>query len=98
MLIDIPSDKAHFICRHDELPHDCDIDFEQASSRRLGIARRADGGRYDESTVQKLVVGRGSNSHMRGIKTESFMSNSVVRGKFRDLSALRAEALRLMGL
>ena len=33
----------NFICRHDDLPHYCDIDFEQASSRRLGIAWRAGG-------------------------------------------------------
>jgi hypothetical protein len=34
---------------------------------------------------------------MRGIKMPSVMSNSVVRGKFRDLPAHRAEALSLMG-
>jgi len=45
-----------------------------------------------------FVVGRGEHlcMRMRGIKTPSIMSNSVVRGKFRDLPALRAEALSLM--
>ena len=47
-----------------------------------------------------MVVGRGQHlcMSMRGIKTEAVMSNSVARGKFRDLAALRAEALSLMGL
>ena len=47
-----------------------------------------------------FVVGRGEHlcMSMRGIKTPSYMSNSVIRGKFRDLAALRAEALSLMGL
>ena len=47
-----------------------------------------------------FVVGRGEHlcMRMRGIKTPAVMSNSVVRGKFRDLPALRAEALNLMGL
>jgi len=47
-----------------------------------------------------FVVGRGEHlcMSMRGIKTPSIMSNSVVRGKFRDLLTLRAEALSLMGL
>jgi GTP cyclohydrolase I len=34
---------------------------------------------------------------MRGIKTDALMSNSVVRGRFRDLPALRAEAFDLTG-
>ena len=47
-----------------------------------------------------FVVGRGEHlcMSMRGIKTPSVMSNSVVRGRFRELPALRAEALSLMGL
>jgi GTP cyclohydrolase I len=46
-----------------------------------------------------FVVGRGEHlcMSMRGIKTDAIMSNSVVRGRFRDLPALRAEALSLMG-
>jgi hypothetical protein len=46
-----------------------------------------------------FVVGRGEHlcMSMRGIKTPSIMSNSVVRGRFRELSALRAEAFDLMG-
>jgi len=45
-----------------------------------------------------MVVGKGQHlcMSMRGIKTEANMSNSVVRGKFRELPALRAEALSLM--
>jgi hypothetical protein len=34
---------------------------------------------------------------MQRIKTEALISNSVVRGRFRELPALRAEALTLMG-
>jgi GTP cyclohydrolase I len=47
-----------------------------------------------------FVVGRGEHlcMSMRGIKTEALMSNSVVRGRFRELPALRAEALNLMRL
>jgi len=46
-----------------------------------------------------FVVGRGEHlcMSMRGIKTEALMSNSVVRGRFRELPALRAEAFDLMG-
>ena len=45
-----------------------------------------------------FVVGRGEHlcMSMRGIKTEALMSNSVVRGRFRELPALRAEAISLM--
>jgi GTP cyclohydrolase I len=45
-----------------------------------------------------FVVGRGEHlcMSMRGIKTPAVMANSVVRGKFRELPALRAEALGLM--
>ena len=44
-------------------------------------------------------MGRGKHlcMSMRGIKTDALMSNSVVRGRFRELPALRAEALSLMG-
>ena len=45
-----------------------------------------------------MVVGRGQHlcMSMRGIKTDAIMSNSVIRGRFRELPALRAEALSLM--
>ena len=45
-----------------------------------------------------MVVGKGQHlcMSMRGIKTDAIMSNSVVRGRFRELPALRAEALNLM--
>jgi GTP cyclohydrolase I len=45
-----------------------------------------------------FVVGRGEHlcMSMRGIRTPAIMSNSVVRGRFRELPALRAEALSLM--
>jgi GTP cyclohydrolase I len=45
------------------------------------------------------VVGQGEHlcMTMRGIKTEATMSSSVIRGRFRDLPALRAEMLALMG-
>jgi hypothetical protein len=51
------------------------------------------------SSEDVFVVGRGEHlcMSMRGIKTPAIMSNSVVRGKFRDLPVLRAEALSLMG-
>jgi GTP cyclohydrolase I len=47
-----------------------------------------------------MVVGRGQHlcMSMRGIKTNAIMANSVVRGRFRELPAIRAEALSLMGL
>jgi GTP cyclohydrolase I len=47
-----------------------------------------------------MVVGRGQHlcMSMRGIKTDALMSNSVVRGRFRELPALRAEALSLIGM
>ena len=47
-----------------------------------------------------MVVGKGHHlcMSMRGIKTPAVMSNSVVSGRFRELAALRAEALSLMGL
>jgi GTP cyclohydrolase I len=46
-----------------------------------------------------MVVGEGQHRcmSMRGIKTDAMMSNSVVRGRFRDVPAFRAEALSLMG-
>lgn len=45
-----------------------------------------------------VVVGEGSHlcMEMRGIKTPARMTSSVVRGRFRDLPALRAEAIALM--
>ena len=45
-----------------------------------------------------VVVGEGEHlcMSMRGIKTPARMTSSVVRGRFRDLPALRAEALSLM--
>ena len=46
-----------------------------------------------------MVVGRGQHlcMSMQGIKTDAIMSNSVVRGSFRALPVLRAEALDLIG-
>lgn len=45
------------------------------------------------------VVGRGEHlcMSMRGIKAPALMTSSVTRGRFRDLPALRAEMLALMG-
>ena len=45
-----------------------------------------------------VVVGEGEHlcMSMRGIKTPARMTSSVVRGRFRDLPALRAEAIALM--
>jgi GTP cyclohydrolase I len=45
-----------------------------------------------------LVIGQGEHlcMSMRGIRTPAVMSSSVVRGRFRDLPALRAEALALL--
>jgi GTP cyclohydrolase IA len=50
------------------------------------------------SSNDVMVVGRGQHlcMSMRGIKTDAIMANSVVRGRFRDLPALRAEALSLI--
>jgi hypothetical protein len=52
------------------------------------------------ASADVMVVGKGQHlcMSMRGIKTDAVMANSVVRGRFRYLPALRAEALSLMGL
>ena len=71
---------------------------------RLPLQKRltqqiADELQHVTGTHDVMVVGKGQHlcMAMRGIKTDSIMSNSVVRGRFRDLPALRAEALSLMG-
>jgi GTP cyclohydrolase I len=46
-----------------------------------------------------MVIGQGEHlcMSMRGIRTPAIMTSSVVRGRFRDLAALRAETLALLG-
>jgi GTP cyclohydrolase IA len=46
-----------------------------------------------------VVVGQGQHlcMEMRGIRTPAMMTSSVIRGRFRDLPALRAETLALGG-
>ncbi len=46
-----------------------------------------------------MVVGKGQHlcMTMRGMKTDALMTNSIVRGRFLTLPALRAEALDLIG-